>query len=49
MYSNIEDIMLDSFEYIHNDENDYSFPDLSDSEEIDEYQYMLDLLTEYLW
>lgn len=49
MYSNLEEVLEDSLEYIHNDEDDFSFEDITDDECIDEYKYMLNILTEYLW
>jgi hypothetical protein len=37
MYSNLEEVLEDSFEYIHCDED------------IESYNYMIDLLKGYLW
>lgn len=50
MYSNLEEVLEDSLEYIHNDEEDFNF-NLENIEDgyIDEYKYMLNILTEYLW
>ena len=49
MYSNLEEVLEDSLEYIHNDEEYFDFEDIMDDECIDEYKYMLNILTEYLW
>jgi hypothetical protein len=50
MYSNLEEVLEDSLEYIHNDEEDFEL-NLENIEDgyIDEYKYMLNILTEYLW
>ena len=49
MYSNLEEVLEDSLEYIHNDEDFADFVlDTSDNT-LDEYTYMLNILTEYLW
>lgn len=47
MYSNLEEILEDSLEYIHNDEEIKVKDD--DDGHINDYQYMLNLLTRYLW
>jgi hypothetical protein len=37
MYSNLEEVLEDSFEYVHN------------PEDVDSYNYAINILKEYLW
>lgn len=48
MYVNLEEVLEDSLEYIHNDDIDPEHLK-SENDNIDEYTYMLNILTEYLW
>jgi hypothetical protein len=49
MYSNLEEVLEDSLEYIHNDEDFSDFVFDTSQDAVDEYTYMLNILTEYLW